>query len=213
MTEYAMQADRPSRPSNLVTLIVVCCIVLIGLDRTGQFAILRPLTTTLYNWALLLSAAALLLGVVHVFGLHMQRILFGRREWALSLALVVTLMVVFVAGIADPAGVASPVVEWIFDSVIAPIQATLFAILALFMAAAAYRFLRLGRRGGSWMLLGMLLVLVIQAPAIHELLPPTVGTSINWLLDYPAMAALRGAILGSALASLVVGIRFLVGKQ
>ena len=208
-----MQADHSSRPNFLVILIALCCTVLIGLDRTGQFAILRPLTTTLYNWVLLLSAAALLLGVAHVFGLHVQRIIFGRQEWVLSLVLVVTLLAVFVAGIIDPAGTASPVVEWLFDTIIAPIQATLFAILALFMAAAAYQFLRLGHHSGRWMLLGALLVLVVQAPIIHELLPPTVGASVNWLLSYPATAALRGAILGSALASLVVGIRFLLGKQ
>src|SRR5690242_16801919 len=89
----------------------------------------------------------------------------GVAGWPHSLALVATLVAVFVAGLLNANGVRGPIVEWIFDSVIAPGQATLFALTAFFMAAAAFRWLRIGRAGGGWMLVGALLILLAQMPA------------------------------------------------
>lgn len=208
-----MPSEHLPRVNYLLVFTIVVCIILVNLDRTGQFPALRTLTTTLYGWMILLSAAALLLGVANVLKIHVQRIVTGQSEWHLSLALVSTLAAVFVAASIDPAGVASPVVEWIFDSIIAPIQSALFALLIFFMVAAAYRFLRLDRPGGLWVLLGVLIVLAVQTPLLHGLLPPFAGTAVNWLVDYPVMAALRGALLGSSLALLVVAMRFLLSRH
>ncbi|MDQ3249115.1 MAG: hypothetical protein M3Q45_07880, partial [Chloroflexota bacterium] len=91
--------------------------------------------------------------------------------------------------------------------------AMLFALTAFFMAAAAYRVLRVGRTGGAWMLTGVLLMLVAQMPVASNLLPPAWAALAGWTLTYPVMATLRGALLGSALALLIAGVRFLTGRN
>jgi hypothetical protein len=182
----------------------------LGVDRFVELAPLRTIATMLYEWGVLLSAFALLVGIANVAWSHVRRIVAGEAGWLHSLLLVVGLTVVLATGLFSPNGVRSPLVELLFDAIIAPGQATLFALLAFFMAAAAYRYLRVGRTGGIWLLAGVLLVFAAQMPIANALLPATLGTLVNWLVDVPAMAAWRGALLGSSFALIVVAIRFLL---
>ena len=62
------------------------------------------------------------------------------------------------------------------------------------------------------MLVGTLIVLLAQWPLATQWLPPAYAQATFWLVDAPVMAALRGVLLGSGIALLVVGLRLLVGK-
>ena len=207
-----MSLPRFAVTNYFVLLTITVCLILVVIDRTGIFPFLRLVTTTLYGWVLLLGGFALLLGVANVLLVHVQRIQSGQVGWTHSLALVATLCAVFVAGLLNPDGVRSPMVEWIFDSLIAPGQAMLFALTSFFMAAAAFRWLRIGRGGGGWMLAGTLVMLLAQMPAANPLLPAWTDLT-RWLLTVPVMATLRGALLGSGLALVIAGIRFLLSKS
>ncbi len=203
---------RTPSPTGLLTVIVgFAALLLVALDRFSLVPVLAPIADTLYGWLLPLGAAGLLLGALNLLGVHLQRILAGASGWGHSLALVAAAVAVFTAGILNPDGAASPLVEWLFDALIAPGQATLFALLAFFMAAAAFRFIRLGRPGGGWLLAGALTMLLGQLPAVGGLaLPPAFASFAAWALELPAAAAMRGAILGSSLALLLVGGRLLL---
>lgn len=193
--------------------ITIFCFILIALDRSGIAPLLHRIVVTLYEWLLLFATFALLLGIVHLLITHLRRIQLGQPDWTYSLLLVIACSAVFVAGLLQPSGVTSPTVEWIFDALIAPGQATLYALLFFFMAAAAYQYLRLTRPVGRWMLAGALLVLVAQMPASANLLPRVYGEWVAWLVQVPVMATVRGAILGSTLALLFFGMRFLLGRS
>jgi hypothetical protein len=207
-----MFAHRFVASTYLLMLTSVACFIVIVLDRVGAFPLLRQTTTLLYSWVVLLAAFALLLGVCSVCYLHVRRIYAGQRDWLFSVALLAIMVAVLLAGLVDPRGVFSPTVEWIFAYVIAPGQAALFALLAFFLAAGAYRFLRLGTPAGNWLLLGALTVLLGQMPLLTRLLWSPLGIVLRWWLTEPIMAALRGAILGGVLALVVIGLRFLLGR-
>jgi hypothetical protein len=183
---------------------------LLFVDRSGPPGLLRPVTTTVYQWLALVGASILLLGVLNVAAVHLRRIQRGQPEWLASAALLAALVTTAVVGLLDPAGEQGAALEWLFDSVIAPGQSTLFALLAFFLAAAAYQYLRIGRPGGAWMLAGALLVLIVQMPASQQWLPGPLVQGMGWLLAYPIMAALRGAVLGSALALAVAAAYMLL---
>lgn len=196
-----------------VLLLVIGCLLLVVLDRSGDFPLLRLATTTLLSWVLLFAGFALLLGVINVVLVHVRRIQRGEKDWTHSLVLVATLFAVLVAGLIPKEGVQSQVIEWVFDNLIAPGQAMLFALTVFFMAAAAFRWLRIGRTGGGWMLAGALLILLAQMPAVNALLPPAWMGVADWVLTVPVMATLRGALLGSGLALVVVSVRFFFGQS
>lgn len=199
--------------THVFTVIVAFAFILITLDRTAVAPGLHGLVIAFYEWVLLLTSFALLLGVAHLLATHLRRIQNGQQDWRYSLILVTACSAVFVAGLLQPAGVTSPTVDWIFTTLIAPGQATLYALLFFFMAAAAYQYLRLTTPAGRWMLAGALVMLLGQMPATYNLLPTSYGVWVGWLLQVPVMATLRGAILGSTLAFLFFGVRFLLGRS
>jgi len=197
----------------LTLLIAASCFILIALDRSGVLPAVHTIVVILYEWLLLLASFALLLGIVHLLITHLHRIQQGQRDWTYSLVLVTACSAVLVAGLIQPSGVTSPTVEWIFNALIAPGQATLYALFFFFMAAAAYHYLRVTQPAGRWMLAGALLVLVAQMPASRTVLPAVYDEWVGWLLQVPVMATVRGAILGSTLSLLLLGLRFILGRS
>ena len=69
-----MSAHRLSLTSALSLFVVAACFVVILLERAGIAPALRPLTSALYSWTVLLAAFALLLGVANVAWVHVRRI-------------------------------------------------------------------------------------------------------------------------------------------
>lgn len=193
----------------LVVVGVAVGVLLLGLDRLVEIAPLRAAATLLYEWGLVLAAFALVLGLVNVLWVHLRQIVVGSSGWPQSLALITALLVTLIVGLSAAEGMDSPLMAWVFDNIIAPGQATLLALTAFFMLAAAYRYLRIGRTGGLWMLAGVLLVVAAQMPAAHARLPAFLPALSGWVLDVPGMAALRGALLGSAFALILVAVRAL----
>lgn len=195
------------------TGVFVFFLVIIALDRTGFIPALRTLVTPIYEIALLLGAVAVVLGAVSVAWSHLHRVQAGAAGWGYSLILLVTLVIVFAAGLLDVRGAASPLLEWFFDSIIAPGQATLFALLVFFMTAAAFHLARIGRRGGAWLLAGMVVTLLAQTPALQSWLPVGYASFAGWLVDGPVMAALRGVLVAAALGAVVVIVRMALGRS
>jgi hypothetical protein len=203
---------RRSSANLLLTFLILVALAVLVVDRIGIAPDLTGALSVGYQWLMLLAGVALLIGVVNVLALHLWRIQTGRRDWVLSLVVVAVLVAVFVAGVVSPAGANGPLLNWVFDALVAPSQAALFSLLVFFMAAAAFRYLRVTRPGGAWMLAGALIVLLAQWPLATQWLPPAYVQATFWLVDAPVMAALRGVLLGSGIALLVVGLRLLAGK-
>lgn len=218
-----MSSPRSLRTNWLFVILLIAALVFVVASRVGGTPTLAAIYATGFEGVLLLAGVALLLGVVNVVWLHARRIALGQRDWTLSLVLLAVLIAVAGAGLLNPAGANSPLIEWVFDALIAPGQAALFAMLVFVMAAAAFRYLRFGWRGGGWLLLGFLIILLAQTPLdpmpwLANGLPQPVWLPIemagaaNWFLNTPVMATLRGVLLGSALALVVLALRLLVGR-
>ena len=208
-----MFAQRSPWINRIALLIVALVAGLLLVDRFASDLPTRPIAVLLYTWALLLSAFTLILGVFHLLWTHLDRIQQGSQEWPLSLLLVVAFVLVLVAGLAAPGGVTTPLLEWTFDALIAPGQASLFALTGFFVVAAAYRYLRLGNPGGLWILAGALITLLVQTPLSQQALPPVVTQFADWLLLGPVMAVMRGALLGGALAAIFAALRLFFGPK
>jgi len=193
--------------------VMIACFVVILIDRIGVLPGLHPFALALYEWAVILGGVAILLGVVNVLWVHLRRIQHGEADWWQSLVLVVVLLAVLLAGIVNPDGDRSPLLEWVYDAVIAPGYAALFALIVFFLGAALFHRVRVGRPGGGWVLVGLLLMLMVQTPAARTLLSPTVAASIGWLSNVPVTATLRGALLGVGLALVMIALRALFGRR
>lgn len=205
-----MFSSRSGWSNRIGIVVALACASLIVFDRFDLAILPSASATTLYVWALLLGAFALLLGIANALWFHMVRVQRGQREWLLSLLLLIVFALVFGAGISSPEGTASPLAEWFFDAVLAPGQATLYALTGIFLISAAYHYLRIDRPGGLWILTGALLMLLVQTPFFFQFLPRVLVDLVDWLLSWPVMAAMRGVLLGGALGVLFISLRLIV---
>ncbi|MGL4650406.1 MAG: hypothetical protein ACRC1H_13445 [Caldilineaceae bacterium] len=203
-----MFAARVPLRTVLALLVMSACGLLIVAERSGRVPQLAQPVTWLLEWSVLLGAVALLIGVLNVLWIHLRRIQRGQSGWGGSLMLVVMMVAVMVAGFASSAAERGPLVEWTFDALIAPGAATLFALIAVFLLAMIFHQVRVGRPGGAWVMAGLLLMLAMQTPAARSLVSPEVEAWSRWIVEAPVSATLRGALLGTGLALVIVGLRW-----
>jgi hypothetical protein len=170
--------------------------------------------TALIDTVVIVAAIALFLGLLNVLRVHLQIIRRQPSDRLYSLVLIAAMLVVLVAGLPilpnQPSGPSQPLVQWIFEYIQAPIQASLSGLLVFFVMTAAYRLLRARNVESALMLITALLVLAGQT-AVG--LVPVLPEIRDWILDVPAMAGVRGILLGVALGALLTGIRLLLGVE
>ncbi|MBU0495184.1 MAG: hypothetical protein KKA73_00905 [Chloroflexi bacterium] len=165
----------------------------------------------LLDWVLILAAFAMLLGLLNVLRVHGRRLV--NRQSAVmdrfySLVLLFSLGVVLVIGLA---GAQSPLMNWTYQYVYAPLGATMFSLLAFYMASAAYRVLRLRSAEAAIMLVVGLVILVGQIPMGSDW--PILQDLREWVLSVPALAGIRGILIGAALGAITTGLRVLMGLE
>ena len=175
-------------------------IVLLSFIFTG----LTALRVVLINIAVMVAGMALLLGFVRLLNLHLRRV--QRRRSGYSLVALITASVVFVVLVADRF-LNLGATTLVFNAVIAPIQSSLGALLAIFLGAAAVRMAQRRRTWGTlWFLLSAIVVLLTQIPvSSNSILLP-----VRQFFDALAMGGLRGLLLGVALGTLAVALRVLL---
>ncbi len=156
----------------------------------------------LINMAVIVAGMALLLGFARLLSFHLRRV--QQRKSGYSLVALITAIVVFVVLLADRF-LNVGATAFVFNAIIAPIQSSLGALLAIFLGAAAVRMAQRRRTWGTlWFLVSAIVVLLTQIPVTGALLP------IRQLFDALAMGGLRGLLLGVALGTMAVALRVLL---
>ncbi len=109
-------------------------------------------------------------------------------------------------------GPSGRVYNWLYDHVFAPCNATMFALLAFFIASAAFRAFR-ARNVEAGLLLGAaILIMIGRVPlgrALHESLP----WLAEWIIDVPNNAGRRAILMGAALGAIATGLRVILGLE
>ena len=168
------------------------------------FAGLAPLRIALINIAVIVAGLALLLGFARLLNFHLRRV--RQRRSGYSLAAFITAIVVFAVLLADRF-LSFGATAFVFDAVIAPIQSSLGALLAIFLGVAAVRMAQRRRTWGTlWFLLSAIVVLLTQIPVS----PDSLLLPVRQYFDALAMGGLRGLLLGVALGTLAVALRVLL---
>lgn len=184
---------------------------------------LQSVRITFIDWAVTLAALAALLGLLNLLVVHGRRIDAGRPGGAYSLLTVAAAVLTFAVGAMESFLSGGPVLfepgsvtNMFFRGVVAPSMAALASLVMFFLVAAAVRMasgsaMRGRLSGWSMLFLGVVLVTLVGAVPLALLGPA--GALRDWLIQVPASAGSRGILLGVALGTLVVGLRFLTGGE
>jgi hypothetical protein len=194
---------------NAIVAILAGGLVLLGYLLPG---LLGGLRSQLVQWAIILAAFALLLGIFNLASVHWKRVvtpnggLNNLYSAVLLLSLVLTILLVSISG---PTSFWS---IWLVNTFQVPVEASLMAVLAVVLVFAAARLLSRRMHWTSLLFLGVVvLVLLGTAPLLFIGEVSFLSSLRQWLAGVPALAGARGLLLGVALGTIAAGLRILMG--
>jgi hypothetical protein len=91
-------------------------------------------------------------------------------------------------------------------------QATVFALLAFFVASASLRGFRARSLQATVLLVSAGLILLSRS-SLESASSTTLTAVTDWLRNYPSMAARRAILIGIGLGSLTTSIRVIAGIE
>lgn len=206
----------------LLTVITLSTGIVVLLSFFSNDPGLQAFRGVLVEWTVIVAAFAILMGVFNVLRVHAGRI--GKHQGAFySLIALLGFLVVFVPGIlsapqfsSETAALLGPqgtIVTFVYRYVQRPLQATIFSLMAFFVATAAWRAFRI--RSASSLVMFIAAVLVLLGSIYLDIGDgwKRVVEIKDWILAVPTTAGARGVLLGIVLGTVVAGIRFLLGIE
>ena len=197
----------------LITLVT-------GLLFTAQYYVPHPaselLLTTVNKWIQIIGGFALVLGVTSLFHLHAVRI--RRREpgWGYSGVLYAGMLGTIVIGLwtngKEAVDGAMTAFGWIYNYTMVPLQATMFALLAFFIASAAYRSFRARSREAALLLTAAIIVRIGRVPLGEHLLPIS-GDVTQWILNVLNASVRRAILIGVSLGAVALSLKIIFGLE
>lgn len=100
----------------------------------------------------------------------------------------------------------------LFNNVMIPCQATIFSMLAFYIASAAYRAFRV-RTWLATVLLVTAFVVMLRIVPLPEPLSAWNSALVQWILAVPNMAAKRAIIIGVGLGAIAYSMKIVLGIE
>ena len=116
---------------------------------------------------------------------------------------------------ADPTmkwGQEGRVFVWLYDHVFAPCNATMFALLAFFVASAAFRAFR-ARNIESALLLGSAIIIMVGNMPMGGEIWSDLPDIKDWILAVPNNGSRRAIIMGAAVGAIATSLRVVLGLE
>jgi hypothetical protein len=164
---------------------------------------------TMRSFTTVVSAAALMLGVIFLTIAHARTISQQKSGWYYSIFYMISLFITIGLGLLSVRNVNF---LWIYDNMTSPTGAALYSLTAFYITSAAYRVFRARNWSAAVLLVSGFIVLAMLIPIGGILLPPVVPIG-EWLRSYPSSAGFRGMIMGTSLGIIGLGVRVFMGRQ
>jgi len=163
------------------------------------------------HWVQIVGGLALGLGVASLIHVHAGKAFRRQRDWGYSVVVVVSFLAMSVLGIGWGITNKTPF-NWVFMNVYTPLEATMFSVLAFFVASAAYRTFRARTMEAALLLISALLVMVGRVP-LGEMIWHRAPAVAEWIMSFPATAGKRAILLGVSLGATATALRIMLGIE
>jgi len=179
--------------------------------------------------AVILVAFGYVLGGANALRVNSDAIYKRSPGWPYKAVLVVSLLATLIIGAIEGPGFLNEGMrsKWIYDWIYSPMSATMFALLAFFIASAAFRAFRIRTVEAGLLAVAALIVMLGRVP-LGDLMsdwlftlpwlpgaPHTfhLSTAQEWIMDIPQNAAKRAILIGAALGVMATGLRVILGIE
>ncbi|MBN1593107.1 MAG: hypothetical protein JW941_07680 [Candidatus Coatesbacteria bacterium] len=213
--------------------LIICFVA--GVAMLAQ-SFIPPLTwfyTNALAWGRIIGCIALFIGLISLVRVHTTRLKRKSANWQFSIITLVALFYMMAAGLLTRYGFFSylhgkSVAGSIQDSFVIylenafnyqdlflniqiPIQATMFSLLAFYIASAAFRAFK-ARTFEATLLLAAAMIVMLGRVPLGQMIP-WISEITNWILDVPNTAAKRGIMIGVGLGMSSTALKIMLGIE
>lgn len=163
------------------------------------------------QWFLIAKAFAIGVGIINLSKIHGGNIARKREGWPFSIVMFTCMVGILLFGlVVGSTGHES--FQKLYQMTIAPMTATMPAVLAFHITSSAYRVFRIHSLEASILLVSAVIVMLGNV-AIGEALYKDIPKIAAWILDVPNAAAMRGITVSAALGGIATALRTLIGTE
>lgn len=174
----------------------------------------------LQQCAVIVVAFGYVLGGANVLRVNFDGIYKRQPDWPYKIVLAGSLLITVFFGLKEGRTWqdSSSVSMWIYNQLYSPMSATMFSLLAFFIASAAFRAFRIRTTEAGLLAAAALIVMLGRVP-IGDVLtqwlpePLRLGAVQDWIMNFPQNAAKRAVLIGAAMGVMATGLRVILGIE
>ncbi len=205
----------------------------------SEFIPHRPfsnMVTTLQDWFMIISGFAILLGQISLFQANLSKIKARESGWIFYLAGLISFCLMLIVGLlwgtqefrgmlghgeALQTSLGSKPFDYLFDYAYMPLSATLFSLLAFFIASAAYRAFII-RSFESNLLMITAVIVILGRTSFGGMLTSWLPESLkfwhlpnlsDFIMEFPNTAAQRAIMISASLGVIGSSLRIILGIE
>jgi hypothetical protein len=174
----------------------------------------------LQQCAVIVVAFGYVLGGANALTVNLSAIARRQPDWPYKVVLVVTLVFTVLVGLKEGRHWQDEktVSMFLYNQVYSPMQGTMFALLAFFIASAAFRAFRVRTLEAGLLAAAALIVMLGRVPVGNQMTawlpePLRLGSVQDWIMNVPQNAAKRAVLMGAALGVMATGLRVILGIE
>ena len=211
----------------IITFVVGTALILAMFIPHAPFSSLDENLSVYFD---IIAVFAFILGGGNLLRVHLLKIQKKKVDWQYSIVTIVGFAFMLTIGflkIGGPPGLRGDFLaegtwfRFVFEAVFNPLQATMFSLLAFFVASAAYRAFRAKTKEATILLIAAFIILVGRTPIGHyftfwmpkQLEFLEIPNLANWIMSWPNTAGQRAIMIGIALGVIATSLRIILGIE
>jgi hypothetical protein len=166
------------------------------------------------QWVIVIVGATYVLGVANLLRVNLRQVSQQARDWPFKVVLLIGIAATSIVGFSEGTHYLDPTSKfsWIYNTFYSAMSATMFSLLAFFIASAAFRAFRIRTMEALLLAIAALILMIGRVP-IGNAIHPAIPAAADWLMEIPQNAAKRGILIGAALGVMATGIRLILGME
>ena len=189
-----------------------------GLFCLIGFFVPHPAIRTWYDdiqqWVIVIVGATYVLGVANLLRVNLKQASERARDWPYKIVLLLGIAGTSIVGFSEGTHYLDPTSKftWIYNTFYSAMSSTMFALLAFYIASAAFRAFRIRTIDALLLAIAAFILMIGRVP-IGNAIHPAIPAAADWLMEVPQNAAKRGILIGAALGVMATGIRLILGME